>query len=108
MSIFSSPGLGRLLAGPPAAPLASPAVAVMPRVHVAADRPISQPSALWPTVWLAIALIGCKAAHLGLPTATWLAWGEDQQSLAIAADQDLLFAIAFRLVAQLPLWVARP
>src|SRR6266581_9279267 len=63
----------------------------------------SRPSAFWPTVWLALSLVLAKAVHWSLPELTARRILEYATDLGVSAHQDVLFAIAVGLVAQLAL-----
>src|SRR5207247_10078517 len=63
----------------------------------------SRPSAFWPTVWLAFSLVLAKAVHWSLPELTVRRLQEYATDLGVSAHQDVLFALAVGLVAQLAL-----
>jgi lipoteichoic acid synthase len=59
-------------------------------------------SAGWLTLWLALALVGAKAVLIGRPASfTMGGLGAFQRALAIAAHEDVLFALAFGAVGEL-------
>ncbi len=62
-----------------------------------------EPSAFWPTVWLALSLVQAKAVHWSLPELTARRLREYSIDLGVSAHQDVLFAVAVGLLAQLAL-----
>ena len=62
-----------------------------------------EPSAFWPTVWLALSLVLAKAVHWSLPELTGRRLLEYVTDLGVSAHQDVLFAVAVGLLAQLAL-----
>src|SRR2546425_3507173 len=68
----------------------------------------SQPSTFWPTVWLALSLVLAKAVHWSLPDLTARRLYEYAIDLGVSAHQDVLFAVALGLLAQLALRTTAP
>jgi arylsulfatase A-like enzyme len=64
-------------------------------------------SALWPTVFLALALAGAKAAQWSLPEPRWSRLGEYLTDLSVSSHADLLFALASGAAFQTALWLVR-
>ena len=69
---------------------------------------MGEPSAFWPTVWLALSLVLAKAVHWSLPELTARRILEYATDLGVSAHQDVLFAIAVGLLAQLTLRLTAP
>jgi len=68
--------------------------------------PAAPPSALWPGVWLTVALVGAKAAHWGVPAMTHDALRDYGRDLGISSHQDVLFALGFFVAAEIALAAA--
>jgi hypothetical protein len=67
-----------------------------------ADLPETAPRGaviFWLSFWLAVALVGTKAAFLGLPSGDAAERAQHLRNVVIVSHQDLLFSVAWGLLA---------